>query len=218
MDVPAAPESVGFRLVVGVPTSLRVVWDAPLIDNAAKVTFYVVKWRLIDLNSTILGGSASTVMASFSSFREMPGFFLAQRPPSVRFKYTIQNHKTGMAYNVQVRVMGVGQPGMTVPSFEVPRAKAEQLLEGMGGVSLSVLPASSSKSVSLGGVYSVAESSSSLQLTWLPSPNVNGALVSKYVLEWPTNAARSADAQDLGPKHHGHRLWNVPSLVQQCRD
>ncbi|KAF1323264.1 Projectin/twitchin, partial [Globisporangium splendens] len=195
MAVPAVPENIGLHLVAMDPASLRVVWDAPLTDNAAKVTYYTVEWRLMDLNATFnsgSGGMASSLLdsdnlsASAFSFREVPGYFLTQHPSSTRYKFTISSLKPGFAYYVNVRaenIMGVGLPGIPVPSFEMPRAKADQLFEGVRGVSLSVIPAGTSKPTS-GESYSVTESCSSLRLAWLPSPNVNGAKVTKYLLEW----------------------------------
>lgn len=173
MAVPAAPENVALRLVAGVSTSLRVVWDAPLTDNSAQVTHYVVEWALWDLASQSNGSSVQ-------SFRETDSFFLTSYPSSLRHKYMITGLTPGVAYVVTVRaenIMGLGPVGSTVPSFEVPRSKATQLTEGLGGVALSVIPASP-------GAVAVADSSSSLRLAWLPSPNSNGAAVTSYVLEW----------------------------------
>ncbi|KAJ0394096.1 hypothetical protein P43SY_010109 [Pythium insidiosum] len=180
MAVPAAPENVVLRLVAGSSTSLRVAWDAPLVDNSARVTHYVVEWG--PWQDPSLG-----LQPQLTSFRETTAFFLNAYPTSLRYKHTIPNLSPGQAYVVTVRaenVMGVGPAGLTVPSMEVPRSKATPLIEGIGGVSLSVRPADNSAGVS------VTTSASTLRLAWLAPSSVNGAAVSRYVVEWFSAAER----------------------------
>lgn len=184
MAVPASPENVELHLVAGSSTSLRVVWVAPLTDNSAAITYFVVQWRRVANPSSNLAVRADE---AWSSFRETPGFFLAEYPASVRFKYTIPGLTPGAAYKIAVsaeNIMGAGLPMHSTPAVEVVRSKSPALVEGYGGVTLSAIAATTPNVCSDATSCSVGDSSSRLLLSWLEPPSDVGSPVTKYLLEW----------------------------------
>jgi hypothetical protein len=203
--VPDPPGSAEMFIVPGSDDSLRIHWTESSTDpslpsglefgdRCAEVDAYLVEWDMSrDFNSYSSSASNPNKMISnaYGSILRQPKYFTSDRIANATdaewFSYVIPNLEPGVP--IYTRVTSRNRVGLGNPRYAnemsslIPRTAPTQIEFGTGVV-LSTVPAGGNSGSGHGAGVTVGESTSSLLVQFVPTPDERGAEVLDYLVEW----------------------------------
>jgi len=247
--VPEPPASSEMFIVPGSDSSLRVHWTESSTDpssslglkfgdRCAKVDAYLVEWDMspnFDSFTTSSTNPNKMISNAYGSMLRLPSYFISDRIANATdaewFSYVIQNLEPGVPIYTRVssrNSVGLGKPRQTNNKASlIPRTAPSQIEFGTGVV-LSTIPAGGNSGSGHGSGVTVGESTSSLLVQFIPSPDERGSDVLDYLVEWwrsDDNGQRevqmlktSASSQLYGTftlKYNGEETDSLPYDIEE---
>jgi len=173
--LPSAPHKVELALVAGTTDKLKIYWVHPVITNGRPVLQYEVQWSNSSSFESLLGSEVAQPLDSiFETKRTIPNMQ----------EYTAGGLKMGEKYYFRVRAInseGAGPWESSIPQFERPRMQPTAI--PYGDVTL--------RPVLADATTTVADSVSSLELTWTAPKDSRGSPLSLYRIEYWKLAGRN---------------------------